>query len=229
MSMHSEKINELATALSKAQGEMTLASEDKVNPHFKSSYASLGSVWDACREPLSKNGLSVIQNPHIEGGELFLVTMLLHSSGQWMKSIIPVTNAKNTPQALGSCITYMRRYALSSMVGIAPGDDDDANAAQPVDVKKPYKQEVSKPNIMINSEPAKSVGYDDFIKRNEIFKGKLIHDYLSHVCKKSNTSEVKVINAAIKDETRFLETFQKWVSENQAIPESDSSDIEMLG
>ena len=149
MGMCSENINELACALSKAQGEMTLASEDKVNPHFKSSYASLGSVWDACRIPLSKNGLCVVQNPHVENGELFLVTMLLHSSGQWMKSMIPVTNAKNTPQALGSCITYMRRYALSSMVGIAPGDDDDANAAQFSDNKK---SSVVKSNIIFNAE-----------------------------------------------------------------------------
>lgn len=221
--MHSEQIQELATALAKAQGEMTLASEDKVNPHFKSSYASLGSVWDACRIPLSKNGLSIIQNPQVENGELFLVTMLLHSSGQWMKSKMPVTNAKNTPQALGSCITYMRRYALSSMVGIAPGDDDDANAAQP-EIKSKAKSS-NFINISMNSEPVKSLGYDDFIKRNEILPGTSKYTYLKHVCQSRGKSEIEMINAAMKNEYGFLSQYQKWVVENP----QENSEIEMLG
>ena len=225
--MHSEQLQELATALAKAQGEMTLASEDKVNPHFKSSYASLGSVWDACRLPLSRHGLSIIQNPQVEGGELFLVTMLLHSSGQWMKSKMPVTNAKNTPQALGSCITYMRRYALSSMVGIAPGDDDDANAAQPVQEYKPKARPAQTHTIDINSrsEPVKSLGYDDFIKRNEILPGTSKHAYLKHVCESKNKSEVELINAALKNEVGFLGQYQKWVLENPV----ENSEVEMLG
>ncbi len=222
--MHSEQLQELATALAKAQGEMTLASEDKVNPHFKSSYASLGSVWDACRLPLSKNGLSVIQNPQVENGELFLVTMLLHSSGQWMKSKMPVTNAKNTPQALGSCITYMRRYALSSMVGIAPGDDDDANGAQPTESKQKYKP-ANSIDIASRSEPVKTLGYDDFIKRNEILPGTSKYAYLEHICKSRGKSEVEMINAAIKNEAGFLGQYQKWILENPV----EHSELEMLG
>ena len=213
MSMHSESINELAKALALAQGEIRGASEDKVNPHFKSSYASLASVWDACRLPLSKNGLSIIQNPDMISGELYLVTMLLHSSGQWMKSTIPVSNPKGTPHALGSSLTYMRRYSLSAMVGVAPGDDatdDDANAIQAMHEKPKSKT----PIVLMNAEPVKQVGYDAFVNRLELVPGRQIYVYLQHICKATNKSEIEMINAAIKNEGKFLDAFAKWTVEN---------------
>lgn len=124
----SETINELATALSKAQGEMSAAKKDTTNPFFKSKYADLSSVWEAARGPLSKNGLSVVQttNP-TDGKSVELVTALLHSSGQWITGTMVMIPTKQDPQGLGSCITYMRRYALSAILGISQ-DDDDANA-----------------------------------------------------------------------------------------------------
>ena len=127
--MQSEQINELVTALAKAQSEITPAIKDSLNPHFKSKYADLSSVWEACRLPLTKNGLAVIQTTEVINDKLTVVTTLAHSSGQWMKSNLPVLTATNTPQALGSALTYMRRYALSAITGVAPGDDDDGEAA----------------------------------------------------------------------------------------------------
>src|SRR6202795_3981153 len=124
----SETINELATALSKAQGEITGALKDSANPFFKSKYADLASCWDACRSALSKNGLAVIQSPETEGTGTFLVTTLMHSSGQWMRSSLIVQPKDETPQAMGSAITYARRYALCAAVGVAQVDDD-GNAA----------------------------------------------------------------------------------------------------
>lgn len=135
--MQSENINELVTALSKAQGEIKSAIKDSLNPHFKSKYADLNSVWDACRSQLSKNGLAVIQTTEMKNDRLTLVTTLAHSSGQWMKSDLPVLSATNTPQALGSALTYMRRYSLSAITGVAPGDDDDGEAAMGNAPKKP--------------------------------------------------------------------------------------------
>ena len=74
---HSEQINELAKALAAAQAEIEGASKDKTNPHFKSRYADLASVWEACRKPLSKHGLSVIQGPSGgEGGTIALCTLI---------------------------------------------------------------------------------------------------------------------------------------------------------
>ena len=129
---HSEQIGELAAALAAAQGEMTAASKDATNPHFKSRYATLASVWDAIRGPLSQHGLSVSQvlESAENGVGVAVRTMLLHSSGQWIASryVMPITD-KLTPQAMGSAITYARRYALSAIVGIAPDDDDDGNGA----------------------------------------------------------------------------------------------------
>ncbi len=125
----SEQINEIAGALAKAQGDIKGAAKDSTNPHFKSKYADLASVWDACRQALSKNGLSVIQTPDTTADGVFLYTTLAHSSGQWIRGVMPVRPVQDTPQGLGSAMTYARRYSLASMVGVAPDDDDDGNAA----------------------------------------------------------------------------------------------------
>lgn len=124
MSDQSEQINELATALAKAQARIANASKDGENPHFRSSYATLASVWDACRAPLGENGLSVIQAMSESERGFVLVTTLAHSSGQWMVSRYPVLPTKNDPQGLGSALTYARRYSLAAMVGVSPSDDD---------------------------------------------------------------------------------------------------------
>jgi hypothetical protein len=125
----SETINEIAGALAKAQGEIKGAAKDSTNPHFKSKYADLSSVWDACRAALSKHGLSVIQTPDTTADGVFLYTTLAHSSGQWIRGVMPVRPVQDTPQGLGSAMTYARRYSLASMVGVAPDDDDDGQAA----------------------------------------------------------------------------------------------------
>ncbi len=125
----SEQINEIAAALAKAQGEIKGAAKDSTNPHFKSRYADLASVWDACRAALSKNGLSVVQIPDTTSDGVFLYTTIAHSSGQWFRGVMPVRPVQDTPQGLGSALTYARRYSLASMVGVAPDDDDDGNAA----------------------------------------------------------------------------------------------------
>lgn len=127
---HSESINELATALAKAQATIEGAVKGKENPHFRSRYADLGAVWDACREHLTKNGISVIQPVgKCEDGTFCTVTRLLHSSGQWIQDDgMPLLLSKQDMQGLGSALTYSRRYGLMSMVGIAP-EDDDGNAA----------------------------------------------------------------------------------------------------
>lgn len=125
----SDQINELAAALAKAQGEIKGAVKDATNPHFRSSYADLQSVWDAIREPLSKNGLSVMQFPlatYDPDGTAYIhvETALAHTSGQWVSSSLTMTPERSTPQAFGSAITYARRYALQSIAGVAPMDDD---------------------------------------------------------------------------------------------------------
>ena len=126
---HSENINELATALAKAQLTIKGAKRDEANPFFKSKYADLASVWEACRDSLAVNGLSVVQFPEAaEGDAVKVCTMLLHNSGEWMSSELVLPVGKLDAQGFGSAITYARRYALAAAVGVAP-EDDDAEAA----------------------------------------------------------------------------------------------------
>jgi hypothetical protein len=124
----SEQINELATALAKAQSQMEGAKKDSANPFFKSKYADLQSVWDACRKALTDNGLSVVQYT-ISGESIHLRTRLLHASGQWIEGTQTLNPKDDSPQAMGSAITYARRYGLAAMVGVYQ-TDDDAEAAQ---------------------------------------------------------------------------------------------------
>jgi len=121
----SETIGKLTEALAKAQGQIKGALKDSENPFFQSRYADLESVWDACRGPLSTNGLSIIQGAgEAVEGKVSVETMLTHISGEFVSSTFSATPEKQTPQGVGSCITYLRRYGLQSIVGIAPSDDD---------------------------------------------------------------------------------------------------------
>jgi hypothetical protein len=115
----------LAEALAKAQAVIEGASKDASNPAFRSKYATLASVWEACRKALTDNKIAVVQAPfNGEGGDIGVTTMLVHASGQWMRAKIAVKPAKFDAQGAGSAITYLRRYLLSAMVGVAPEDDD---------------------------------------------------------------------------------------------------------
>ena len=96
------------------------------NPHFKSKYADLETVMDACGEALKANDLAVWQSVSEDGH--YLVTRLYHKSGQWIEGYTPLIVDKNTMQGLGSAYTYARRYGLMAALGIAP-EDDDGNAA----------------------------------------------------------------------------------------------------
>lgn len=122
-------MKELATALAKAQSQIKAAMKDSINPHFKSKYADLSAIWDACREPLTKNGLSVVQATDFDAGEVWLKTILLHSSGEQLEGRYPLRPIKQDPQGFGSAITYARRYSLAAMIGVVADEDDDGNRA----------------------------------------------------------------------------------------------------
>jgi hypothetical protein len=128
----SESIGELAKALAVAQGEIQNAKKDSENPFFRSKYADLAAVREACQGPLSKNGLAVIQTPKTTLTEdhtiISVETLLCHSSGEWISEELSAIPVKTDPQGIGSCITYLRRYALSAVAGVA-SEDDDGNAA----------------------------------------------------------------------------------------------------
>lgn len=156
--MQSEQINELAAALSKAQGQMENASKDGLNPHFRSHYATLASAWDACRKALSGNGISVIQGTQITAAGVELVTTIAHSSGQWIKSFYPIQPEKPTPQGYGSAVSYARRYSLMAMVGLA-AEDDDAEAA--TQREKPKQVVIQQKTTPAAAKPASTASDKD--------------------------------------------------------------------
>jgi len=125
----SETITKLASALVKAQSEMSNAVKDSKNPFFKSSYADLNSVREACIPALNKHGITVLQPTIYVDGKPFVQTLLLHESGEYLASVTEIICDKaNNAQSHGSGVTYARRYGLQSMCNIG-SEDDDGNAA----------------------------------------------------------------------------------------------------
>lgn len=195
--MHSSEIGNLLEALSKAQGIMEGAKEDSSNPFFKSTYADLTSVWAACRSPLTSNGLSVVQTIQIINGISCLVSILGHISGQWIKSILPIKPAKDDIQALGSAITYCRRYALAALVGVSPADDDGESAMDRTKKKEEVKDipfiEIAWPENV----DVKNMGI--FIKK---------------ISETSKISINQVRKKATENMEEFLKSFFKWEEKN---------------
>ena len=141
-SWKSDKIDKLAAALAKAQSEMKGAEKKSVNPFFNSGYADLHTVIESSFPHLTKYGLSVIQGNESNPGEFFVTTMLLHESGQWIKSKLKMPIEKVTAQSIGSTITYGRRYGLSAITGIAQYDDD-GNAVSSKGITKNHAKTVT--------------------------------------------------------------------------------------
>jgi len=123
----SQEFKELAAAMLKFQTLVHPITKDATNPHFKKQYASLSGIKDTINDVLLECGLLVTQHPQPDG---ILETMIIHAdSGQWMRSKIEMPN-QGGPQAVGSAITYARRYALSAILFLTTEDDDDGNSAQ---------------------------------------------------------------------------------------------------
>lgn len=119
----------IALALASAQTQMGKASKSSKNPHFKSKYADLSSVMDACMAPLNEAGIAVVQPTCDDEHGRYVKTVLIHGeSGETLECRVPLIVGKNDMQGYGSAVTYARRYGLMSMAGIAP-EDDDGNAA----------------------------------------------------------------------------------------------------
>ena len=152
----SELINELAMALSKAQANFGAIKKTGSNPMFKSQYSTFDDVLAVVRQPLADNGLAFTQMLDTVEGAHTMTTYLMHTSGQWMSatvSVIPMAGNKGTNevQVFGSALTYMKRYALAAMLGVAGDEDDDGNGATKATPKKPSL--VQPPDDVFDSAP----------------------------------------------------------------------------
>lgn len=163
----SETIENLAISLAKFQAEVKNPPNTKVNPYYKSKYAPLDEVLNTVRPILGKYGLSFFQNQITdENGKLGVITILLHSSGEFLESdAIFAAPEKNTPQGLGSVSTYLRRYQLSSVLGIASEDDDDGNTNEsPLGKAEDKKNDK---NTNPQNESIKSIKNETIIEANK--------------------------------------------------------------
>ena len=142
--LRSDNLDQLATALAQAQASITGALKDSTNPYFKSKYADLASVWDAVRQPLTQNGLSVTQFPVNIEGNPGILTILMHASGQHLGFAIGLPLTKITAQETGSLLTYLSRYALRGVTG-CPGVDDDAELVMGHTETKPHPEPTQPP------------------------------------------------------------------------------------
>jgi hypothetical protein len=160
----SETIGELAGALAMAQGEMENATKSAVNPFFKSKYADLAAVLNVVRPALAKHDISVIQLPSFDEGQVSVETVLAHKSGEWISVVFSAPSGGKTDiQSIGSIISYVRRYSMSSVCGIAQ-EDDDGNAAVAPEPQK--KQEQAKPKAS-RPESAKPIAVQPESPKND--------------------------------------------------------------
>jgi hypothetical protein len=125
---HSDSIAAIACALAEAQAEIENVTKDGNNPAFRSKYATLAAVLDVCRPVMAKHGIAIVQTPGNDGESVTLTTTLAHKSGEWMRTTVGVVPGKRDAQGIGSAVTYLRRYSLAAMCGVAQ-EDDDGNAA----------------------------------------------------------------------------------------------------
>lgn len=154
---HSESLANLAPALVLVQAEVEHATKGNVNPAFKSRYVDITEVIDTIRPVLQKHGFSASQHPGFrdgaEGALVTLETLLLHESGEWIKSECATPLERVTAQGVGSAITYLRRYALTSIIGLGQEDDDGQSASQPRQQERPASRPASAPQPRSEAAP----------------------------------------------------------------------------
>jgi hypothetical protein len=183
--MQSQTIGEIAKALSKAQGEFSVVKKECENPFFKSKYADLAACIDATRAALSANGLAVIQLTKIVNDKTVLETTIAHSSGEFITGEYLVQPTKQDPQAMGSALTYARRFSFCGMLSIAAeAEDDDGNNASG-NKKEPEK---TKPFIATISENQALDLVNGLSKKDA-------PDFIKNVCKFYKVKEITDIPA----------------------------------
>ncbi len=138
----SENINEIAKALSSAQGEMAGATKGSKNPFFRSKYSDFASVVEAINKPFKNNGLCFVQAAEFKNGKISVTTRIMHASGQWVESVTELPPVKNDPQAYGSAITYAKRYGLQALAGVPSVDDDGQAAVENTQDEKEQKEQL---------------------------------------------------------------------------------------
>lgn len=192
----SETIAKLAKSLVLFNSEVNKIAKDADNPFFKNNYATLDTIIDEIRPILSKHGLSIMQIPSGDGQNVTLKTLLLHESGEWLESDeLTMKPVKNDPQAVGSCITYARRYSLAAFLSLNTGEDDDGNGATYGKGNKPNQKNNS------GQAPSKPQGNGGNGKASEK-QMKMIHAKIAHVATLTQTDK-QMVEETLKNQVGF--------------------------
>jgi hypothetical protein len=186
----SPTLTALATALAAAQGEIENASKNAANPHFKSRYADLAEILNTARPVLARHGLSVVQSPGYADGLVSVTTMLLHSSGEWLRDTVRAPAQKADPQGVGSATTYLRRYSLAALVGIAQEDDDGEAAVE----RRPAAQSPTRSPSTNGKASDKQTEYLDKLMKSSVFTD----DERQKVAAKCGSGDRVVVSSAIE-------------------------------
>jgi len=186
----------IATALASAQINMGKALKQANNQHFRSKYADLGSVIDACLPALNEHGIAVVQPTGEDEHGRFVETVMIHGeSGEQLSCRVPLIVGKNDMQGYGSAVTYARRYGLMAMAGIAPEDDDGnaaAKAAPKVEPPKPISaDQFQKMNDLIFDTEADEVKFCAYWKVDELtqMNAKQASNAIAMLAKKKSKQE----------------------------------------
>jgi hypothetical protein len=201
--LHSDQINEIASALSKAQAHIKGAVKSKKNPFFKSNYADFPAIWDACYKHLTSQGISITQSLIGGSDNMTLVTQLSHTSGQWFKSYYPIILIKKDAQSQGSAVTYAKRYSLSALVGVCSEDEDDDGEAATAPSRKVEEKKIDEDLVEA------ALKRDGFCDKFPDLDFSLIHEYLIKYCQHWKKTTAQAI-LDYQDKEKFLKEFNCW-------------------
>lgn len=209
----SEQIDLISKAVSIAQGEMNPSSKSTINPYFKSTYSNLTQVWEAIREPLSKNNLSVFQDVISTTVGISVSTRVCHASGQWMEfGPLEITVLKKDAQSLGSATSYAKRYALCAAIGVVADEDDDGERAM--------GRNNSKQNTVVDKAPKEIEDplslerkKQDFLEKYPVEDHEMIECYLNKYSSYWNKSISQTL-MDYESKEKFEIDFRKWKKKN---------------
>ena len=237
----SEKIEQICKALVDFHKEVDKIKKDGNNPHFGNSYATIDQIIDEVRPILAKHGLFVIQTPTNEDAtEVKMVTRIYHISGQWMESPpLTLKPQRQDPQAIGSAVTYARRYSLTSFLALNTGEeDDDGNAASGLESKP--KQTKQRPKQQAKAQTKNAQGLATGKQRKEIYaiclkkglKKEQVKKLVSRLIEREDTStltskEADDIIDGIKDMTK--NQLLALIGEDQEIDQEIAKELEEMG